>query len=113
MMTAHSTKDAELDSGVVEPGEGAFDVVYSPLMLGPGVYRVHVAITLDDLLAYNDTNFDRIEGAREFQVMAAGRPYPVAIEHPVVWKRGGRPLGPTLARTTHGASTSSSSPERR
>ena len=97
MMTAHATKDTDLCTGVVEPGEGAFDVVFSPLLLGPGGYRIHVAMTLDDLLAYNDTNFDRIEGVQEFQVMASGRPYPVAMEHPVVWKREGRPLLPAVA----------------
>jgi hypothetical protein len=66
-------------------------------MFGPGAYRVHVAVTLDDRLAYNDTNFDRVEDACEFHVMASIRPYAVAIEHPVVWKRDGRPLGPAPA----------------
>lgn len=113
MMTAHATKDAELNTGLVEPGEGCFDVVFSPLMLGPGVYRVHVAVTLDDLLAYNDTNFDRIEGAREFQVMASGRPYPVAIEHPVVWKREGRLLSAVLAPAAREGPQAHSSRERR
>jgi lipopolysaccharide transport system ATP-binding protein len=96
-MTAHSTKEGDLDTGRVEPGEGAFEVVFSPLMFGPGAYRVHVAVTLDDRLAYNDTNFDRVEDACEFHVMASIRPYAVAIEHPVVWKRDGRPLGPAPA----------------
>ena len=99
LMTAHATKDAELQTGMMEPGEGAFDVLFSPLMLGPGVYRVHVAITQDDLLAYNDNNFDRLEGAAEFEVQASGRPYPVALEHPVVWKREGRPLSPAQVST--------------
>lgn len=112
MMTAHATKDADLNTGVVEPGTGAFDVVFSPLLLGPGLYRVHVAVTLDDLLAYNDTNFDRIEGAQEFQVMASGRPYPVALEHPVVWRRDGRPLSPVLTPTCR-LGSQASSPEAR
>ncbi len=99
-MTAQSTKEADIDTGVVEPGEGGFDVVFSPLMFGPGVYRVHVAMTLDDLLAYNDTNFDRIEDAQEFHVMASIRSYAVAIEHPVIWKRDGRPLSPAPGQRT-------------
>lgn len=92
MMTSHSSKDGAVGTGQIEPGEGCFDLVFDPLLLGPGSYWVHAAITLDEALAYGDTNFDRIERAQTFTVMASGRPYPVAIEHPVRWTRDGRLL---------------------
>ncbi len=92
IMTAHSSKDQELETGDIEPGEGCFELVFSPLVFGPGTYAVHVAMTTDELLAYGDTNFDRLEGAQEFTVVAADNRYAVAIAHPVVWKREGRPL---------------------
>jgi ABC-type polysaccharide/polyol phosphate transport system ATPase subunit len=92
MMTSHSSKDGAIETGRIDPGEGWLDLVFDPLLLGPGSYSVHAAITLDEALAYGDTNFDRLERAQTFTVMASGRPYPVAIEHPVRWKRGGRSL---------------------
>lgn len=93
MMTHHSSQDANVATGRIEPGEGSFDLVFPTLLLGPGSYRLHVAITLNEALAYGDTNFDRLERVQAFSVMAASRPYPVALEHPVQWKRGGLPLG--------------------
>ena len=92
MITCHSSKDAQIATGHIEPGEGWFDLVFQPLLLGPGSYWVHVAVTLDEMLAYGDTNFDRLDRAQTFTVMAASRPYPVVIEHPVQWKRGEQPL---------------------
>lgn len=92
MMTSHASKDGAIETGPVEPGEGWFDLVFDALLLGPGSYWVHAAITLDDALAYGDTNFDRVERAQTFTVMAANRPYPVVIEHPVRWRRGGGSL---------------------
>jgi len=92
MMTSHATKDAAVETGSIEPGEGWFDLVFESLLLGPGSYWVHAAITLDDALAYGDTNFDRLERVQTFTVMAANRPYPVVIEHPVRWMRGGGSL---------------------
>ncbi len=92
MMTSHASKDGAIETGAIEPGEGWFDLVFDSLLLGPGSYWVHAAITLDDALAYGDTNFDRLERVQTFSVMAANRPYPVVIEHPVRWRRGGRSL---------------------
>ncbi len=92
MMTCHASKDAQIETGRIEPGEGWFDLVFQTLLLGPGSYWVHVAVTLDETLAYGDTNFDRLDRAQTFTVMAASRPYPVVVEHPVQWKRGERPL---------------------
>ena len=110
MMTSHASKDGGIETGTITPGEGWFDLVFPSLLLGPGSYWVHVAITLDDALAYGDTNFDRVERAQTFTVMAAHRPYPVVVEHPVRWKRGGgssetRELipGPVPARQPHWA----------
>lgn len=101
LMAAHTTREAELDTGVIEPGTGWYDMVYSPVLLGAGMFRVHVAITLDEPLAYGDTNFDRIESAQEFQVMVTDRPYSVAIEHPVMWKREGRHLSRRVNEPPH------------
>ncbi len=92
MMTCHSSKDSRIETGRIEPGDGWFDLIFQTLLLGPGSYWVHVAITLDDALAYGDTNFDRIERVHTFTVMAANRPYQVVLEHPVRWKRGEQPL---------------------
>jgi len=92
MMTSHASKDGAIETGSIEPGEGWFDLVFDSLLLGPGSYWVHAAITLDDALAYGDTNFDRLERVQTFTVMAANRPYPVVIEHPVRWMRGGESL---------------------
>lgn len=108
MMTSHSSKDGAIETGRVDPGEGWFDLVFDALLLGPGSYWVHAAITLDDALAYGDTNFDRRERAQTFSVMAANRPYPVVVEHPVRWRRGGEALDtrdllprPVPSRQTH------------
>lgn len=92
MMTCHSSKDSRIETGRIEPGDGWFDLSFETLLLGPGSYWVHVAITLDDALAYGDTNFDRIERVCRFTVMAANRPYQVVLEHPVRWKHGEQPL---------------------
>jgi lipopolysaccharide transport system ATP-binding protein len=92
LMTSHSSKDGAIATGRIDPGEGWFDLVFDALLLGPGSYWVHAAITLDEALAYGDTNFDRLERVQTFTVMASGRPYPVTIEHPVRWKRAGKSL---------------------
>ncbi len=85
LMTCHSSKDSGIETGQMEPGEGWFELVFDALLLGPGDYWINVAITLDEALAFGDTNFDRVERARSFSVMAASRPYPVVMEHPVRW----------------------------
>jgi lipopolysaccharide transport system ATP-binding protein len=108
LMAAHTTREAELDTGIIEPGTGWFDMVYSPLLLGAGTFRVHVAITFDEPLAYGDINFDRIESAQEFEVMVTDRPYSVAVEHPVMWKREGRPLSRRVNEPPHVAAPSGS-----
>jgi len=94
MITCHASKDARIATGRIEPGEGWFELVFPHLLLGAGTYWVHVAITVDEALAYGDTNFDRVERAQTFTVVARGRSYPVAVEHPVLWRREGRLLQP-------------------
>lgn len=98
MVTCHSSKDVGITIGQIDPGEGWIDLIFDALLLGPGNYYVHVAITTDEALAYGDTNFDRVERAQAFMVMAPGRPYPVVIEHPVRWKHGDRELSVSQQR---------------
>lgn len=83
---ASSTLEERFEVGLVGKGTGYFDAVYDPLLLGPGLYKITVSITLNDPLAMGDTNFDRLRHVREFKVDARGCGYSVAVAHPVTWR---------------------------
>lgn len=83
---AVSTLDEKFETGQLGKGTGYFEAGYEPLLLGPGLYRITVSITLDDPLALGDTNFDRLCQVQEFKVETKGRAYAVAVTHPVLWR---------------------------
>jgi len=83
---AASTLDEQFETGRIHKGTGYFDAVYDPLLLGPGLYRITISITLNEPLALGDTNFDRLSHVQEFKVEAKGRSYAVAVTHPVRWR---------------------------
>ncbi len=85
IVCASTLLDDGCEIGLIRPGAGWVDAIYDPLILGPGLYRVTVSITLCDPLALGDTNFDRLSHCREFKVEARGRAYNVAVAHPVTW----------------------------
>lgn len=86
MACAASTLDDKFETGPIHRGTGYFDAVYDPLLLGPGLYSITVSITLNDPLAFGDTNFDRLCKIKEFKVDAKDRAYAVAVSHPVFWR---------------------------